>query len=772
MVRRFVRPPAKVRVRFPSDADVIGALRDDVPALAELRAAAQSGDRQRVRRLLVRHFRERTEPRFFVVRADVRLLAERLASEHPEWRDELLRSASDWQSYIYAAGEVPAGGANLPDWNALPLGPGKDTVYLHKAHHFLFAVQLARAQAYGADTRAILKKLIDSWVVATDGHTDPPAYMSPLVAVHRSVALTWAWAFLAGCDEPDPDLELAILGIILADARFVHGRLGTSVPNNHLLADGFLMFYLGMLYPEFREAARWRREGEALFLEELRRQIYEDGTSFEHSVHYHEFVCEMTTALVLLARKNGVTLEPWVEQRHRKMLAFQAALGGREAQSIAIGDSVEAHLFALDGFDGAGAASHRVILRELYDRGVAPPANAAPGQERAAWLLGGYPADAGPPWHDSGPCEFPDGGYVVLPDSALEGCLLLRSGPAPGRESNPGHMHADLLSVYLRLGGVPVIVDGGTYTYRSSKERWPPGEPEWRAHFLGPAAHNALCIDGRDPLDRGGGDFPSGRLKAEVQMRPLVTGGSISWTEAAVVGNSPYAGHVRGVVHVEGEYWLVYDLVPPAALTENAWLSLNFSHEASVRMRGEQSLVAEAEGAQLLVATSQPHRAMDLIKASRTPLGGWVSPRYGELAPAAVCRIRTTAGSRFDATLLQPNSAVGASPLLEVEEADSGAVGVRITRASQVDCVLLSRHAPGRRARLFDVEFEGTALWLRQEGERPVEVRALSGRKVNSRLLGFSVESRRGLQDFHVAFDELKCSAPERDETDLEIVLR
>ena len=94
MVKRLVRPPARVRVRFPSDADVIGALRDEIPAFDEVRTAARSGDRERARRLLVRHFRERIESRFFVVRADVRPLAERLASEHPEWRDELLWSAS------------------------------------------------------------------------------------------------------------------------------------------------------------------------------------------------------------------------------------------------------------------------------------------------------------------------------------------------------------------------------------------------------------------------------------------------------------------------------------------------------------------------------------------------------------------------------------------------------------------------------------------------------------------------------------------------------
>ena len=320
------------------------------------------------------------------------------------------------------------------------------------------------------------------------------------------------------------------------------------------------MLYLGMLYPELREAAGWRRDGESLFLRELRRQVYEDGTSFEHSVHYHEFVCEMVTAIVLLARRNAVDLEPWVEERLVGMLRFQALLGGPSARSFAIGDGVETHLLPLDGFDGIGAASHREILRALYDERMPASTEDAPGRERAAWLLAGRLAGSVPTKGDSEPVQFPEGGFVLLPDDFLDGCLVFRTGPTSGHPCNPGHMHADLLSALVRLGNAPIIIDPGTYTYRARMERWPDGEPAWRAHFMGPAAHNGLCIEGRDPLDRGPGDFPSGSLKATVRADPPVRGGGLVCTEASTLSESPYGGHARGVVHVVGRYWLVYDL--------------------------------------------------------------------------------------------------------------------------------------------------------------------------------------------------------------------
>ncbi len=219
-----------------------------------------------------------------------------------------------------------------------------------------------------------------------EGRTESPAYLSPLIAVHRAFAITWDLAFLAAADERDVDLEFKLLRILLADARFVYSKLGTSVANNHLLGDAFLMFYLGMLYPEFAEAAAWRRDGEPLFLREFERQVYDDGTSFEHSVHYHEFVCEMVTAIVLLARRNEVPIEPWVLERHRRMLEFQAALSGPEACALPIGDTVEHPLFPLDAFDGVGAASHREILRALYEPDFAgvDAARARPGARGVA----------------------------------------------------------------------------------------------------------------------------------------------------------------------------------------------------------------------------------------------------------------------------------------------------------------------------------------------------------------------------------------------------
>jgi hypothetical protein len=717
------------------------------------------------------HLGARSEPRFFVDPSEVRSLAARFAAQHPESRTEAIKSAGEWRRYIYVTGDPPFAPEHVPDWNDLPFGPGRDNVYATRPHYFLFAVQLARACVYGAQSNVALSRLVESWLAANDGRAGTHAYSSPLIAVHRAVALTWTLAFLAGWERRDLNLEFTILRILLADARFVHSRLGTSYANNHLLADGFLMLYLGLLYPEFREAEQWRHEGQALFLRELRRQIYEDGTSFEHSVHYHELACEMVTAFVLLAQRNGIGVEPWVERRHRRMLEFQARLGGPEARSFDVGDTVEAHLFPLDGFDGIGAASHREVLRALYCPGFPPSRPDAPGLERAQWLLGQSLEEPVARPLDEGHSEFPDGGYVVLPDSRLGGCVVFRTGPRPGALCSSGHMHADFLSVYLRLHGTPIIVDAGTFTYRSRKDRWPAGEPEWRAHFRSTAAHNALCIESHDPLGRSAGDFPSGPLGARVVGKPLAAGAGIAWVEATVASDTPYGGHTRGVVHVGGHYWLVYDVLPPAAIAANAWLGLHFPHDASVCRQSERALVATIGDAKLRVASSQGAQRVELFKGARTPLAGWISPRYGELVPAPACRVATTGGAVALATLFEPVPSGIAAPTIDLQQTVSGGLALQITRENRLDYLLLSRRDTSLRTEGFGIDFEGSALWLRVHG-RVAELRTLAGRRASSKSLGFSVVSHRGPRDLELVFGRDARHGLAPDEVDVEVVLQ
>jgi hypothetical protein len=251
----------------------------------------------------------------------------------------------------------------------------------------------------------------------------------------------------------------------------------------------------------------------------------------------------------------------------------------------------------------------------------------------------------------------------------------------------------------------------------------------------------------------------------------LASAAGISWTEAQLIGDTQYGGYVRGIMHVHGCYWLIYDLLPPGAIAEDAWLSVHFSHRVSIDIQVPHAVVAAAGDAQLLVASSQGHRDIEPTREAQDPMRGWVSLRYGDLTPASTFRIPTRDGPKCVATLFQPKSRLSEIPTLDVRDTDEGAVGVRIARGEHIDYLLLSRQGVNRRANFFDIDFEGTALWLRTEASRPTEVRTLASRKACSESLGFNVTSREAL-DLNLVLDQDIGLSHGREDMEIEVTLR
>ncbi|MDL2211063.1 heparinase, partial [Bacteroides sp. OttesenSCG-928-M17] len=60
-----------------------------------------------------------------------------------------------------------------------------------------------------------------------------------------------------------------------------------SGQGNHLLFEAQRMIYAGAFFPEYKEAAAWRKSGIEILNREINVQVYEDGGQFELDLHYH-----------------------------------------------------------------------------------------------------------------------------------------------------------------------------------------------------------------------------------------------------------------------------------------------------------------------------------------------------------------------------------------------------------------------------------------------------------------------------------------------------
>jgi hypothetical protein len=667
------------------------------------------------------------------------LLARSMADVHPEWVARTL----GWVAKITEE-EMTAYSRRLPPlngsfpWDRIEPGLNRDRTYSFRVQRFAFAPQFSLALHYDSSITDRLANVLDSWVAFAKRDKAGIAYATKLVVTQRFLSLSWSWACLAARPEnelstSDWELEACVLRILFSDARYLLDSVGREFPNNHLLADWFIAWYVEFLFPEFLTPGERERAHEQNWLSELQRQTYRDGTSFEHSVHYHEFVTELAVAYLLLLRSNGMVVPDWVEQRTHRMLRFQADIHGNQIDALALGNTMEDPMFPLDPGAGWSIGGNRELLRSLFEPELSPTKMDDTSVERAFWLLAGNlapkPELANKP---QALRQYPEGGYYMFHDQGEE--LLFRTGPAPDVPVCGGHMHADLLSIHLRVDDTPLLVDSGTYTYLiDTAETTPP----WRRYFMGPSAHNGLTIKDEDSLEPIENSYRSLELQARVSLTRNHVNAGLCWVEARIDSDNRYNGHRRGVIRVVGNYWLVYDFYPDDIQNHSAWAGFQFVTDSDVRLK-EQSLV-QVKQERFSLWISSPRSDAKLLKGSLEPMAGWVSKSYGVAMPAP--QLRYPVNSQSSAWLL----AIGSHdhPPFQIDFTESSDQGmllrIRSEDATDYIFVTVDRGNDALPINAWDIDFQGGLLWLRESRKGAIQLGLLAAQ---------SLKQRRGDIDF------------------------
>lgn len=727
-VRSMLYPPrGPYRPNF-SDAAFIESLLPASDSLSTAKERFAAGDQAAARRHVVAHFVNRQRPKFFCDSDQVVALTAALARDRAAWVEALCaRVEGDLNIGLQIVSTCGQPLAGRFEWAAIEPGPGDDDLFSAQPHRFGFMPRMALAAHYGLPTLGVIAKLIDRWIATADAGKGQ-GYLSPLVVLYRVLALSWTFVFAAGLrtgkDTSNHDILFNILKVLHADTEYLKDTIGDSYPNNHLLADGFAGWYFGSIFPEFPSAVRSRQKGEEVFLRELRRQFYDDGANFEHSTHYHELGCEMATAYVLLSRRNGIEPTDDILEKLKQMLSFQLVLSGPEAVPLAIGDSTEDPLFPLDAKHGWGAGAMRELYRALFSADVdaAPPGDLT--VERAYWLLGGaLVAAQSPSLAGELPTVFEQGGFRILVDSARHARLVFRSGPVENAPISAGHAHADLLNIYLSVGGVPLIVNSGTYTYRFKSAQWHSSSPNWRSYFAGPDSHNWLIL-GADPYGAMSGDFRNRDVPCRVSLQRYVQAPSLTWLDFEATGENVASGCRRGVVHIDGHYWVVYDVVPDGVRARGASMALQFAPGAKASMEGQAVIHVTLGGRSCRIALSGGLRDPDLLFGSTKPLAGWVSPRYGEMVPAPQLRARIAPGGEPCGFVLQASCGETESCLIAAAMAGDSWVAFQMLNGEFVDVLLVRTSNSGSPMVAWNVEFDGALLWLRTAEDEIVDCRS------------------------------------------------
>jgi hypothetical protein len=218
---------------------------------------------------------------------------------------------------------------------------------------------------------------------------------------------------------------------------------------------------IGILYPQFVDAAQWKAYAFEVLVEELDAQVYPDGFQVELSTGYHQVDIRNYGWLMDVCRAYE---EPVPEAFHTGLERMHA---------------VNVRMMMPDGRlpDVNDGGWHHVA--PLMERAV----EAYPERQDFAWAHTAG-VEGTPP--DETSVAFPYAGYYIMRTSWSPDAVwaLFDGGPY-----GYGHQHEDKLNLLLHAYGHLLLTEGGNYAYDGS---------EMRRYVLSTRAHNTIRIDGQD----------------------------------------------------------------------------------------------------------------------------------------------------------------------------------------------------------------------------------------------------------------------------------
>jgi hypothetical protein len=406
-----------------------------------------------------------------------------------------------------------------------------------------------------------------------------------------------------------------------------------SSANNHLLAEAAGQFAAGCAFGWFPESTAWREAAAATLRRELGRQTFPCGLNRELATDYHGFALELGLAAALEGELAGHGLGPQAWEVLRRMTDALAAVVDARRRPPRQGDGDDGHGLLLDGPGYDRWAALLATGAALFGPADWWPAAPAGDVRTALWtrLAGGpLPGGARPARR---PSLFPDAGMALLRD--LDGRpdeLWCRADHGPhGYLSIAAHAHADALAVEVRVGGVDLLADPGTYCYGA--------EPTWRAWFRSTLAHNTLEVGGVDQSVAAGPHLWTRQARAELEQATGLDGGPVAEWRAAHHGYRrlrPPAVHHRSVRLDRRARRLVIEDRLDTAGAHDCRLAFHLGPEIACALQGGRAVLEWPAGHGPRTATlALPEGlAWERLVGRTDPPAGWYSPAFGVRAPA------------------------------------------------------------------------------------------------------------------------------------------
>ena len=480
-----------------------------------------------------------------------------------------------------------------------------DIKYVWEINRLQFLPPLASHYLLERDKQCLvaIEDAIDSWHRA-----NPPfsgvAWLSGIEVALRAISLILTFD-LVGQWLGEKTHRQA--GEILSASRYWLPRFPSrfSSANNHLIAELAGEYLLGLSQGSTPATAR------KSLIEEIQRQILEDGTGAEQTPTYAAFSAELALLSALAARQSGNSFPPEFDAR---LGAFADFIGWLGPNFVGFGDDDEGRVITLNHEVDYTLSVASAIQAYLQRPGIVAEA----GDFRA--LIFGKPVASSP--RNEGLRTFRQGGLSIWHGDLNGRCVELTFDHGPlGYLSIAAHGHADALSLTLAIDGMPVLTDPGTFAYGAGGI--------WRDWFRSTPAHNTLNIDG---------------------VSQSLIAGPFNWSQKAVASlvsriDQPdwqlIAEHDGYRRRFNVNHRRELQKQPEGIVIQDRLLGgrqvadIIFQLADGITTQRSGDMVTLERNGELLMQIQFPSHNIKIARGGEVPgQGGWVSPRFGMKVPA------------------------------------------------------------------------------------------------------------------------------------------
>jgi len=234
---------------------------------------------------------------------------------------------------------------------------------------------------------------------------------------------------------------------LVADLKFLSGRLEYHLLANHLLENAFALYIGGLITNQ----DEFTQKGKKLLLRELKEQVLNDGMHYERSPMYHLIILERLLDALNFSKASGDDLKSTLGSYAVRMTGL--AMNWEDLDRIPM------------------------MQDSAYDIALTVPVLLKYSKS----LLGyDYPSRSN---------DLKDSGYRKLNNGNFS---LVANVGSIGPSYQPAHAHSDELSFELFHSGTPIIVDTGISTYQKNDTRF-----KERSSI----SHNCVSINSRNLSD-------------------------------------------------------------------------------------------------------------------------------------------------------------------------------------------------------------------------------------------------------------------------------